>query len=108
MAEIRLDDERVSSNFSLTASELRSVILAMQKDVGSGVGSFGGHWYTCPNGHIYAIGECGGATEQSTCPECGEVIGGTQHRVVNGNKPAADLLRFAGMEELIPTQQHML
>ena len=43
-----LGDERVSK--SLAASELRSVILAMQKDVGSGVGSFGGHWYTCPNG----------------------------------------------------------
>ena len=46
--------------------------------------------------------------KKSTCPECGEVIGGTQHHVVSGNKPAADLLRFAGMEELIPTQQHML
>jgi len=22
-----------------------------------GLGS--GHWYTCPNGHPYAIGECG-------------------------------------------------
>ena len=20
-----------------------------------------GHWYTCPNGHVYAIGNCGGA-----------------------------------------------
>ena len=23
-------------------------------------GSFGGHFYECPNGHIYVIGECGG------------------------------------------------
>ena len=22
-----------------------------------------GHWYTCPNGHVYAIGECGGAMQ---------------------------------------------
>ena len=24
-----------------------------------------GHWYKCPNGHVYAIGDCGGATVES-------------------------------------------
>ena len=37
-----------------------------------------GHWYECPNGHVYAIGECGGAMEESKCPECNAKIGGTQ------------------------------
>ena len=34
-----------------------------------------GHWFQCKNGHVYAIGECGGAMEESKCPECKEVIG---------------------------------
>ena len=59
-----------------------------------------GHWYKCPNGHIYAIGECGGAMQQRSCPECGETIGGTDHRLAQGNKvclPDSDnMKRFAG------------
>lgn len=34
-----------------------------------------GHWFRCPNGHIYAIGDCGGAMEISKCNECGAAIG---------------------------------
>ena len=45
-----------------------------------------GHWYKCPNGHPYSIGECGGANQQSTCPECGEAIGGKNHRLAEGNQ----------------------
>ena len=30
------------------------------------------HWYSCPNGHVYTIGDCGGATQTSNCPECRE------------------------------------
>ncbi|CAG8817058.1 17381_t:CDS:2, partial [Racocetra persica] len=35
-----------------------------------------GHWYQCPNGHPYTIGDCGNADQESRCPECGERIGG--------------------------------
>jgi hypothetical protein len=49
-----------------------------------------GHWYKCPNGHTYCIGECGGAMEQSFCPECKSVIGGTNHSLVAGNRHAGD------------------
>ena len=45
-----------------------------------------GHWYKCPNGHPYAIGECGGANQQAACPECGETIGGENHRLAEGNQ----------------------
>ena len=38
-----------------------------------------GHWYKCKNGHVYAIGDCGGANQQGTCPECKEQIGGVHH-----------------------------
>ena len=32
------------------------------------VGLDKGHWYKCPNGHFYCIGECGGAMMTSKCP----------------------------------------
>ncbi|XP_059152113.1 NFX1-type zinc finger-containing protein 1-like [Physella acuta] len=44
-----------------------------------------GAWYTCPNGHIYAIGECGQAMEESKCPDCKAVIGGANHRLRQDN-----------------------
>lgn len=50
-----------------------------------------GHWYKCKNGHVYAIGDCGGATEESKCPECGQAIGGTQHRLRDDNALATEM-----------------
>ena len=50
-----------------------------------------GHFYKCPNGHIYVITECGGATQKSTCPECKEEIGGSQHKVVESNQLAPEM-----------------
>eukprot|EP00796_Vickermania_ingenoplastis_P010581 gene10580-7349_t len=51
-----------------------------------------GHWFRCPNGHLYAIGECGGAMQEAKCPECGATVGGTQHRVQETNYFAGDLI----------------
>ncbi|CAM6099898.1 unnamed protein product [Calypogeia fissa] len=45
-----------------------------------------GHWYTCPNGHFYTIGECGGAMQLSKCPDCKAQVGGGQHRLTAGNR----------------------
>ena len=42
-------------------------------------------WYRCENGHIYGIGDCGGAVEAATCNECGARIGGSGHRVQDNN-----------------------
>lgn len=50
-----------------------------------------GGWYKCPNGHIYAIGNCGGAMQKSKCPECKAVIGGANHRLVDGNNHAGEM-----------------
>lgn len=41
-------------------------------------------WFTCPNGHPFAIGNCGGAVMESTCPECNVKIGGTGHKLLHG------------------------
>jgi hypothetical protein len=38
-----------------------------------------GHWNKCPNGHYYAIGDCGGAMVESRCPDCNALIGGSNH-----------------------------
>lgn len=50
-----------------------------------------GHWYKCPNGHIYCITECGGATQESTCSECGSRIGGASHRLRSDNAVATEM-----------------
>ncbi|XP_017477675.1 PREDICTED: NFX1-type zinc finger-containing protein 1-like isoform X2 [Rhagoletis zephyria] len=50
-----------------------------------------GHWYKCPNGHIYMITECGGAMEVGKCNECGAQIGGSQHRLLNSNTLATEM-----------------
>ena len=43
------------------------------------VRSLGTTFYKCPNGHLYAIGECGRPMEESKCPDCGSIIGGRDH-----------------------------
>ena len=50
-----------------------------------------GHWFKCPKGHIYAIGDCGGATVESTCPECKSRIGGVGHKVRDDNTFAPEM-----------------
>ncbi|XP_019734924.1 NFX1-type zinc finger-containing protein 1 isoform X2 [Hippocampus comes] len=47
-----------------------------------------GHWYQCPNGHVYVITECGGAMEARRCTDCDATIGGDSHRLASGNTVA--------------------
>ena len=60
-----------------------------------------GHWYKCPNGHYYAIGDCGGAMEHGRCPECRAKIGGMSHALATGNlhAPEMDGSRHAAWSE---------
>ncbi|TPX60813.1 hypothetical protein PhCBS80983_g01564 [Powellomyces hirtus] len=78
---------------AVTRSEKLQIFAAMGQDIGTGQGSFGGHWYTCPNGHVYTIGECGGAMHHSSCPECGELVGGSSHTLATGNRVATEYLQ---------------
>jgi len=57
-------------------------------------GSWSAHWYECPNGHPYFIGECGMAMQQSRCMECGETVGGGQHRLHNTNRQSETVRRI--------------
>ncbi len=50
-----------------------------------------GQWYKCPNGHFYAIGECGGAMQRGRCPECKADIGGMSHALAAGNLHAGEM-----------------
>ena len=77
----------------LTAEEKKVIVEA--------IGLSKGHWFKCPRGHIYAIGECGGAMQRGTCPECGAVIGGASHRLEEGNElaPEMDGARHAAWSE---------
>ncbi|XP_028413341.1 NFX1-type zinc finger-containing protein 1-like isoform X2 [Dendronephthya gigantea] len=50
-----------------------------------------GHWFKCPKGHIYCIADCGGATQESQCQECGLRIGGTNHRLRSDNSLASEM-----------------
>ncbi|CAM6115303.1 unnamed protein product [Calypogeia fissa] len=61
--------------------EVQLVVQAMAADIGGR-----GHWYTCSNGHLYTIGECGGASQLSKCPDCKADVGGEQHRLTAGNR----------------------
>ena len=55
------------------------------------IGLTKGHWFKCPKGHYYCIGECGGAMEEAKCPECGAKIGGQSHRLTEGNELAPEM-----------------
>ena len=43
-----------------------------RREIPAAVGLGQGHWYTCHNGHVYAIGDCGGAIVESICPGLAE------------------------------------
>jgi hypothetical protein len=49
-----------------------------------------GGWYTCQNGHLYSVGQCGRPMERGRCPVngCGAVVGGEHHNPVAGNTSA--------------------
>jgi len=75
----------------LSQAERRDIDRAIGQTEGRSTGA--GNWFACPNGHPYYIGECGGAMQESTCPECGARVGGGSHSLRRDNAFVAD---FAG------------
>eukprot|EP00899_Mesostigma_viride_P026981 jgi/Mesvir1/7468/Mv25119-RA.2 len=69
----------------LAREEMDAMVGAMRGQVRAG------GWYRCPNGHPYAIGDCGGAMQEARCPTCGRAIGGRQHRLRADNQNALDI-----------------
>lgn len=75
------------SFYSAVTNEERKAVIAAMANEFQGTG----HWYYCQNGHPFTIGECGGPTQVSTCPECGAPVGGQQHMAADGVTRADDL-----------------
>ncbi|KAJ3662954.1 hypothetical protein Zmor_007268 [Zophobas morio] len=73
----------VAASIGISDKERREIVQA--------IGLRQGHWYKCPNGHPYAIGECGGAMEEAVCPECKAKIGGRHHTLTAGNTVATEM-----------------
>lgn len=72
-----------STGLGITDEERKMIVSAMKMRPG--------HWYKCPNGHVYVITECGGAMEARACPECNATIGGANHRLASGNQVASEM-----------------
>ncbi|XP_034726304.1 NFX1-type zinc finger-containing protein 1 isoform X2 [Etheostoma cragini] len=62
-----------------------------RKMIVSTMGMRPGHWYKCPNGHVYLIDDCGGAMVSRRCPDCEATIGGGNHRLASGNQVASEM-----------------
>ncbi|KAF8856068.1 P-loop containing nucleoside triphosphate hydrolase protein [Acephala macrosclerotiorum] len=75
----------------VTNEEKAAVYAAMARDFRGT-----GHWYYCVNGHPFTVGECGMPMQTSTCPQCGETVGGTNHTAAEGVRQADDLEREFG------------
>lgn len=79
----RLAEACGTAVINITEFEKKSILKAMNLSVG--------HWYQCPNGHVYCITECGGAMQVGRCNECKAEIGGTNHALLNTNRVATDM-----------------
>ena len=81
-----------------------------KKQIVSAMGLKKGHWFKCPNDHVYCITECGGAMERSTCPECKAVIGGQNHKLEEGNTlaPEMDKAQYPAWSEQANMQNYDL
>lgn len=73
------NEEALKLEASLASKIFPELVNALSNEIKSG------GWYTCRNGHPFAIGECGGAMEVARC-FCGAGIGGQNHRLLDDNQ----------------------
>lgn len=79
----KLDNLLPPTGLGITEEDRKMIVSAMKMQPG--------HWYKCPNGHVYLITECGGAVESRKCPDCNATIGGASHRLASGNQVASEM-----------------
>lgn len=80
---LRKMSQKLNTGLGISDIERTQILKAM--------GLTQGHWFKCPNGHIYAIGECGGAMQEAKCNECGAKIGGGSHQLRTDNRFAGEM-----------------
>ena len=94
--DAKLKDEAAQMKARCEKNEIKEVLKAMNVvhgyDYGGGWSS---HWYECPNGHPYFIGECGRAMEQGNCIECEAQVGGGDHQLLSTNRQAGGAIAEA-------------
>ncbi|XP_068451312.1 NFX1-type zinc finger-containing protein 1 [Clinocottus analis] len=78
-----LDKKLPPSGLGINEEEKKMIVSALQMQPG--------HWFKCPNGHVYIITECGGANESRRCTDCEATIGGANHRLASGNRVASEM-----------------
>lgn len=78
-----LDAKLPATGLGISEEERRMIVSAMKMRPG--------HWYKCPNGHVYVITECGGAVESRQCPDCSATIGGANHTLASENQVASEM-----------------
>eukprot|EP00775_Hariotina_reticulata_P006332 gene6332-6566_t len=87
------------ANDGLDAAEVAVVLAAVMQGEGGwqrDLQSFmQGHLYQCPNGHVFVIGDYGGAMQLGRCAHCGARIGGTSHQLDTTNSRASQELVHA-------------
>lgn len=78
-----LDDRLPYTGLGISDEERQMIVSAVNMKPG--------HWYKCPNGHVYLITECGGAMVSRRCPDCDATIGGGNHALASGNQVASEM-----------------
>ncbi|KAM6946973.1 NFX1-type zinc finger-containing protein 1 isoform 1-T1 [Lycodopsis pacificus] len=78
-----LDEKFPPTGLGINDEERKMIVSALKMQPG--------HWYKCPNGHVYVITECGGATESRRCTDCEATIGGANHTLAGGNRVASEM-----------------
>jgi len=90
--ELTATKSKIEGLLELTASNVGLGISDRErKMIVTAMGMKQGHWFKCPNGHIYCITECGGAMQESFCNECGAPIGGRNHFIRDDNDFASEM-----------------
>ena len=82
------DRRRLKELMEKMAKKLQTGLRMNEKErqeIVKALGLAQGHWFKCRNGHFYAVGECGGAIQESKCNECGARIGGGNHGLLADN-----------------------
>jgi len=97
--DVAAEAKKIKENIMDRRKEIAEVLAVMNRVDGHDYGaSWSSHWFQCPNGHPYFIGECGGAMQEARCIECGAAIGGSGHRLHSDNSRAGGLVAEAMRE----------
>uniref|UniRef100_A0A8C2WIA0 Zinc finger NFX1-type containing 1 n=1 Tax=Cyclopterus lumpus TaxID=8103 RepID=A0A8C2WIA0_CYCLU len=78
-----LDQKLPATGLGINEEEKKMIVSALHMQPG--------HWFKCPNGHVYIITECGGATVSRLCTDCEATIGGANHTLAGGNQVASEM-----------------